>query len=125
MRYELSFVVALAVSTAFLLANEPNWTDAERADGLNDRADLYRAVVKIESLSKGEDATGRAGEQIAIYFEHPKSGVAEMRCPAYVSLKVGQRAKFYVRLRKIGPEWRALLEMGSDVCEPPTKPAGA
>lgn len=139
-RYALA-IVTLCLLTTLAAADEPGWTDAERAERstavitgevvsveraamLNDREELYRALVAVESVSKGADA-GKAGEQIALYFVYPKDGVAERRRPAYVSLNINQRAQFYIRLRKIGPEWRAFLEMASDVREPPAKPAGA
>ena len=133
--------VACGFFAALAVANEPLWTDAQRAERsavvlvgkvlsveraakLDEREDLYRAVVAIESVSKGDAGVARAEEQIALYFEHPKDGDTGKRCPTYVSLKVDQRAQFYVRLRKVGPEWRAFLEMGSDVREPPAKPHG-
>lgn len=139
MRYALATVTVCLLAT-LAAADEPGWTDAERAERstavitgevlsieqaavLNEREALYRALVAIESVSKGADIA-RPGEQIALYYTYPKDGMAERRRPAYVSLKINQRSQFYVRLRKIGPEWRAFLELASDVREPPAKPTG-
>jgi hypothetical protein len=113
-------------------ANEPGWTEAERAqrstavfrgevvsigrvERLNDLEDLYRAVIAIGTVTKGAEDLGK--DKIAVYFERPQDGAAVGRCPTYVVLKEGQDATFYVRLRKIGVDWRAFLEMGSDVIE--------
>ena len=74
---------------------------------------------------KGEAALGRDGEQIALYFQHPKDGLVSARCPDYVALESDQRKTFFIRLRKIDQEWRAFLEMGSDVREPAAKAPGA
>ncbi len=134
-RYVLiSIALALGLSATLATANEPLWTDAERAESstavlvgtvqsversgeLNDREDLYRAVVTIEKVRKGDAALGREGEQIALYFEHPKDAVLSKRCPEYVGLRSDERCTFYVRVRKVNQEWRAFLEMGSDVRE--------
>ena len=111
-------------------ANEPSWSDEERAErsvavisgtvrsvervgGLNGREDLYRAIVVIERVEKNPPLVG--GGRIVLYFEHPKSGPAGARCPTYVELAQGQKARFFIRLRKVGDEVRAFLEMGSDV----------
>jgi hypothetical protein len=138
MTRHLSIVTALtlALCTLFTLANEPGWTDAQRADHsdavvvgrvvsvkrveeVNEREDLYRAVVKLEGVTKGHAAVGRHDEELALYFLRPKAGPADARCPQYVSLAADQRASFYVRFSKIGVEVRALLEMFSDVRDPP------
>jgi hypothetical protein len=138
----ISIAAALTLFAALADANEPGWTDTERAERstavlvgtvlsveraaeVNKREDLYRAVVRIEHVNKGEAALGREGEQIALYFEHPKDGAVSARCPDYVALKTDQHATFFVRLRKVDQEWRAFLEMGSDVREAPAKAPGA
>jgi len=126
-------VVAASLFAGLIVAayaNEPNWTDAERArrstavltgkvvsiehlEPFNDHQDLCRAVIAIGTVSKGADDVGQ--DQFAVYFAGPQPGIPGGGCPRWVELKEGQNATFYVRLRKIGVEWRAFLAMGSDV----------
>lgn len=90
-----------------------------RFSAYSEYADLLRAVVTIESVGKGDAAFVRAGEPVAVYFELPRDGNTEKRCPTYASIKEGQRSRFFVRLRRVGEEWRAFIETGSDVREAP------
>ena len=135
MRITTSILIALTLAATFAHGKEPLWTDEERsakstavfvgtietlerAGPIDDNNDLHRAVVVVESVAKGDEYVGKAKEKISVYFERPKDGKSR-RCPTYVDLKVGQRALFYLRLRKVGGEWRAFLEMGRDVREAP------
>ena len=126
-------LVAVAGLGTFGVADEPGWTDQQRADEslavftgtvrsvetaleLSDREVLKRAVVKVESASKAAHLVG--GDALTIYYESPVSGPVGVRCPAYAALKIDQRATFYLRLRMFEGEWRAFVEMGSDVRDP-------
>ena len=125
-----TFVAALMVSVIF--ADEPGWTDEERAarstavfdgrvvmvkrvDAINDHVDLYSAVISVETAFKGNELVDK--DKITVYFERPVYGDTGKRCPAYVELKQARRAKFFVRTRKVEGHQRAFLDMGSDVRE--------
>ena len=124
------FVAALSFNVVF--ADEPGWTDEERAarsnavfdgrvvtvkrvDAINDQVDLYSAVISAETVFKGKELVDK--DKITVYFERPVNRDAGKRCPAYVELKQARRAKFFVRTRKVEGHQRAFLEMGSDVRE--------
>ena len=125
-----TFLVALSFNVVF--ADEPGWTDEERAarsvavfDGrvvtvkrvnkIDDHLDLYSAVISVETVFKGKELV--ENDKITVYFERPVNGDAGQRCPAYVELKQGRRAKFFVRTRKAEGHQRAFLDMRSDVRE--------
>ena len=140
MSTEVSIMTRIAVLATFLstlmvsvnFADEPGWTDEERAarsiavfdgrvvtvkrvDAINDDEDLYSAVISVETSFKGKELVDN--DKITVYFERPVGGDAVKRCPKYVVLKQGQREKFFVRTRKVEGHQRAFLEMGSDVRE--------
>jgi len=121
-----------ALSFNVVFADEPGWTDEERAarsaavfdgrvvtvkrvDAINDHEDLYSAVISVEMAFQGKELVDN--DKIAVYFERPVRGDVVKRCPKYVVLKQGQRAKFFARTRKVEGHERAFLEMGSDVRE--------
>jgi hypothetical protein len=125
-----TFVAALMVNVTF--ADEPGWTDEERAarsvavfdgrvvsvkrvDAINDHVELHNAVISVETVFKGKELVDN--DKITVYFERPVSGDVGKRCPAYVELKQARRAKFFVRTRKDEGHLRAYLDMGSDVKE--------
>ena len=125
-----TFLAAVMVSVIF--ADEPGWTDEERAarsmavfdgrvvtvkrvDAINDQVELFSAVISAEAVFKGKELVDN--DKITVYFERPADGDAGKRCPAYVELKQGRRAKFFVRTRKSEGHQRAFLDMGSDVRE--------
>lgn len=128
----LLLFASLTVGCSVVLADEPLWTDAERAKRsgivfigkvttieriapLNDHEDHYVASIKVDSIDKSanpiEDATVKIG------FARPKDGDAGKRCPTHVELRVDQKARFYVRNRKAvdSDSMEPWLEMGSDV----------
>lgn len=125
-----AFLAALFVHVVF--ADEPGWTNEEREarstavfdgrvvtvkliDAINDREALYSAVISVETAFKGKELVEK--DRITVYFERPVNGVAVKRCPNYVELKQGRRAKFFVRTRKVDGQEKSFLEMGSDVRE--------
>lgn len=129
----------IASSAVSAVADEPGWTETERArrsraiftgevlsitrvEPIDEHQDLYRAVIAIGTVSKGAEDVGK--DRIAVYFERPADGSTGRRCPTLVALQEGQRATFYVRLRKVGIDWRAFLEMGSDVVDAASPFAG-
>ena len=124
--------VLAVLSFNIVFADEPGWTDEERAarsvavfegrvvtvkrvDAINDHVDLYNAVISAETVFKGKELV--ENDKITVYFERPVNGDAGQRCPAYVELKQARRAKFFVRTRKVEGHQRAFLDMGSDVRE--------
>lgn len=129
----LSLLLLLSMFVSAPLADEILWTDEERAEHstavftgtvesvdifsqINESEHLLRAVVVVESASKGDHLVG--DDKLAVYFESPTNRLVDARCPTYVALEAGQRRTFYLRVRIIDGEWRAFIEMGSDVREP-------
>ena len=112
-----TFVAALMVSVIF--ADEPGWTDEERAarstavfdgrvvmvkrvDAINDHVDLYSSVISVETAFKGNELVDK--DKITVYFERPVYGDTGKRCPAYVELKQARRASASVFGHGIGRE---------------------
>ena len=105
-----TFLAALMVNVIF--ADEPGWTDEERAarsvavfdgrvvsvkriEAVNDHVELHSAVISVETVFKGKELVDN--DKITVYFEQPVSGDVGKSCPAYVELKQARRAKFFVR----------------------------
>ncbi len=128
----LSLLLLLSMVVSPSLADEVSWTDEERAEQstavftgtvesvdiyseINESEHLLRAVITVESASKGEYLVGE--DKLSVYYESPINRLVDARCPTYVALEAGQRRTFYLRVRLIDGEWRAFIEMGSDVRE--------
>jgi len=131
-------------------ANEPLWTEEERAkqrdvvlcgevlwiekrSQIDKREDLYAAGLKVMEIQKGKELVP-AGT-IEVLYEASTSG-RNLRCPKYAELKKGDKGKFFLRLctedtRKAlkldkAPARAFFLEMGSDVIrEAAKRPATA
>jgi hypothetical protein len=133
---KIHFISLAAVLITFLFsvlnvqANEPLWTDAERSAKsdavftgivqsvrkvreLNEQESLFSATVKVTEVRKNHSSL--ANQEITLYFERPKDGKSNKRCPAYVELSEKQSATFFVRIREIGKDKLPFLELGSDV----------
>ena len=133
-----SALLAFCLLTALATADEPLWTEAERADKrdivveghviavrklhrIDKREDLYTATVKISSRHKGAD---KLPDTIEVHFVFSSTG-KNIRCPRYVEVSKGTKAKFFIIgcnadwKKRIGMASEAgrvlMLEMGSDV----------
>ena len=143
MSTQVSIMTRIAVLGAFFASlsfnvtfgDEPGWTDEERAarsarsvavfdgrvvtvkrvKGINDHVDLYSAVISAETVFKGKGLVEK--DKIIVCFERPVDGDAGKRCPAYVDLRQGRRARCFVRTQRAEGNERAFLDMGSDVPE--------
>jgi hypothetical protein len=125
----LLLVIALFAGAA-LRANEPLWTDDERAkqrdaviDGavvsvrriskLSETADLFRADIKIHRVRKPHE--NLPADVVAVYFALGPKG-ADSRCPTYADPKSEQIGTFYLRYHHhLTAKHDFVLEMGRDV----------
>jgi len=133
-----STLLALCLLTTLAVANEPLWTEAERADKrdivveghviavrklhkIDKRENLHVATVRISARHKGAD---KLQDTIEVHFVFSNTG-KNIRCPKYVEVSKGTRAKFFIIgcnadwKKRIGMASEAgrvlMLEMGSDV----------
>ncbi|MEM8737793.1 MAG: hypothetical protein AAGG38_04855 [Planctomycetota bacterium] len=133
----IGFAFLFAVTPA-IYANEPGWTDEQRAEKsmavftgtvesvealgeFSEYENLYRATFEVESASKGRHLVG--DDKLIVYYILSTTGDAGARCPTYARLESGQRRTVYLRVTMLDGEWHAFIEMGSDVREP--SPEGA
>jgi hypothetical protein len=138
-------LLAFCLLAALATANEPLWTEAERADKrdivveghvlavrklhkVDKREDLHVATVRISSRHKGAD---KLQDTIEVHFAFSSTG-KNIRCPKYVEVSKGTKAKFFIIdcnadwKKGIGMEGEVgrvlVLAMGSDVIKaPPSK----
>ena len=153
MRTLALWLVAISIGLV-TQANEPLWTDKERAtkrdlvvDGRIISAksigvlknykwsELWSAEVKVLAMQKGDPKL--VGQTHTVYFERGaprKGGGRWVRCPGYADLRPGDRVKVFLRrcteshLKRLGlpkdSKGALFLEMGSDCKALGGDPAG-
>ena len=145
MKRYLLYVSLVSLVWCYATANEPLWSEEERArqrdvvlsgevlwserrSSIDKWKDLHAAGLKVMEIQKGKELVP-AGT-IEVLYECSTSG-RNLRCPKYAELEKGDRGKFFLRVCTEGvrkaikldkaPPHAFFLEMGSDVMKEATK----
>jgi hypothetical protein len=132
MKLLLGLTTALLLGMAFLTADEPAWTPAQRQMERDavitgrvvrlttlQRIDKYSdwAAAEIEVAAVVKPHAGLKGATLTVYFESARGNNA--RCPDFAAPKMGERADFYLRFRPAQTARKEfVIEMNSDIIRP-------